>query len=256
MQPEDFRLDYAETFKDDQVADAYRYRSLYPDEVFDILTGLITDEPHAVLDVGSGSGDIARRLVESVERVDAVDFSQKMIERGKQLPHGKHPHLHWIYGKVEEVPLSPPYALITAGMSIRWLTWEVAFPRFRNMLTPHGYLALIHRRRLMPWKDELRKIGAQFAMHRRHRRRRVVEELEARGFFHKQGQKETTPIPFVQSIDDFIESLHSGGAFSRQLMGLQKAAEFDQQVKSMLLQYHKDGLLPLQVGGSVIWGKL
>src|SRR5437016_11497592 len=162
--PEQFRISFAETFKDSHVVDAYRYRPAYPDEVFDILAGLIVDEPRAVLDVGAGSGDIARRLVERVERIDAVDFSQNMIEKGKQLPNGNHPHLHWIYGKVEEVPLAPPYALTTAGSSIHWPAWEVAFPRFHSMLSPHGSLALIYRKTLpMPWESEIRKILAQFS---------------------------------------------------------------------------------------------
>ena len=114
--PERFGTEYAEAFKDQRVVDLYRYRPPYPAEVFDILAALIADEPRSVLDVGAGSGDIARHLVDFVERVDAVDFSLSMIEHGKLLTNGDHPHLHWIYGKVEEVPLSPPYALITAGV--------------------------------------------------------------------------------------------------------------------------------------------
>lgn len=255
MQPENARTYYAEAFKDSQVVDAYRYRPPYPDEIFDILISLIADEPRAVLDVGAGAGDIARRLVESVERVDAVDFSQNMIERGKKLPHGNHPHLHWIYGKIEEVSLSPPYALITAGSSIHWPNWEIAFPRFHDMLTPHGYLALVYRRTLpTPWEAELRKLHTQFAT-RPHRGRGTIKELEASGFFQKQGEKETAPVPFVQSIDDFIDGLHSRSSFARELMGEQQATEFDRQVRDILLQYHKDGMLPMQVVGMVIWGK-
>jgi hypothetical protein len=102
--PQDFRTFYADTFKDHCVVDAYRHRPPYPDEVFDILASLVTDEPRTVL-------DIARRLVDVARRVDAVDFSQNMIERGKQLPDGDHPHVHWIYGKVEEVQLSPPFTI-------------------------------------------------------------------------------------------------------------------------------------------------
>lgn len=253
--PEHFSTYYAEAFKDHRVVDAYRYRPPYPDEVFDILADLITDEPRAVLDVGAGSGDIARRLVDFVERVDAVDFSQNMIERGKQLLNGDHPHLHWIYGKVEEVPLFPPYALITAGSSIHWMEWASVFPRFRAMLTPNGYLALIYRRRLpMPWDADFRKLHAQFSTRRDHRPSNAVEELETRGFFHKQGEKETAPVPFFQSIDDFIDGLHSRSGFSRERMGQQKAADFDQQVRPLLLQFHKDGMLPLQVAGTVTWG--
>ena len=139
-EPQDVRTFYAETFKDRRVVDAYRHRPPYPDEVFAILASLLTDEPRTVLDVGAGSGDLARRLVEVARRVDAVDFSESMIERGKQLPNGDHPHLRWIDGKVEEAPLSPPYALITAGSSIHWLQWERAFPLFRSVLTRMGIL--------------------------------------------------------------------------------------------------------------------
>src|SRR5947209_10960810 len=198
--PEDYRTYFADTFKDQRVVDAYRYRPPYPEEVFDILANLITDEPRAVLDVGAGSGDIARNVVDFVERVDAVDFSQHMIERGKQLPNGNAPQLHWIYGKVEEVQLTPPYTLITAGSSIHWLEWKQVFPLFRSILTPHDYLALVYRTTLpRPWDAEVSRLRAHFLPQAEHRSAPVDEELEARGFFQKQGVKETAPLPFFQS---------------------------------------------------------
>ena len=253
--PEQFGISFAETFKDSHVVEAYRFRPPYPDEVFDILAGLIVDEPRTVLDVGAGPGDIARRLVAYVDRLDAVDFSQNMIERGKQLPNGNNPHLHWIYGKVEDVPLAPPYAVITAGSSIHWMDWPLAFPRFRSMLTPNGHLALIYRRTLpMPWDADLRKVRAQYSTRENHRATHVVEELESRGFFTRRGEKETAPVPFFQSMDDFIEGLHSRSSFSRERMGQQKALEFDRQVRTILRQYRSDGMLPFQVVGRVIWG--
>ncbi len=257
MQPEprDVRTFYADTFKDRRVVDAYRHRPPYPDEVFAILARLLTDEPRTVLDVGAGSGDIARRMVEFARRVDAVDFSERMIEQGKQLPNGDHPHLRWIYGKVEEVPLAPPYALITAGSSIHWMQWERAFPLFRSALTPHGSLALVYRRTLpMPWDADVRKLRVQFTAHPSARPSHVVAEVETRGFFHKQGEQETAPVAFFQSIEDFIEGLHSRSSFSRELMGQQQAADLDRQVRDLLLQYHTDGMLPFQVIGRVIWG--
>src|SRR5947207_11668711 len=122
--------DNAARFKDQSVVDFYPLRLPYPPQVFDILVDLITDEPRAVLDVGSGTGDIARGLVRRVERVDAVDFSEAMIAKGKMVPEGDHPHLRWIYGAVDTVALDPPYALVTAGESVHWMNWEVVFPRF------------------------------------------------------------------------------------------------------------------------------
>ena len=38
-------------------------------------------------------------------------------------------------------------------------------------------------------------------------------------------------------------------------MGEQQAADFDQQVKALLVQFHPDGVLPLQVVATVIWGR-
>ena len=253
--PEQFGTSYAEAFKDRQVVEVYRHRVPYPAEVFDILASLIVDEPRVVLDVGAGSGDIARHLVDKVEHVDAVDPSQPMIEQGRQLPNGNHPRLHWIAGTVEEAELAPTYALITAGSSIHWTEWEIAFPRFRSLLTPNGCLALIHRRtQTMPWDGELRELRKRFLTRRDHARPNAIVELEARGYFHKLGEKETAPVPYFQSIDDFIAGLHSRSYFSRQRMGEQQASEFDQQVRTLLLRHHSDGMLPLQVVGMVTWG--
>ena len=106
----------------------------------------------------------------------------------------------------------------------------------------------------MPWDADLRKLRAQFSIRRDHRPSNVVEELETRGYFQRQGGKETAPVPFFQSIDDFIEGLHSRSGFSRERMGQQKAADFDQQVSTLLSQFHTDGVLAFQAVGTVTWG--
>jgi SAM-dependent methyltransferase len=253
--PDYYGTYYAEAFQNNQVVDAYHFRPPYPAEVFEILASLITDEPRALLDVGTGSGDVARQCIDFVERIDAVDFSQNMIENGKRLPNGNHPHLNWIYGKIEEVPLNLPYALITAGSSIHWTEWSIAFPRFRDMLTPHGYLALPQRQTLpMPWEEELKHIRARYSTRQDRGGAHVLEELEPRGFFRRQGQKKTTPIPFVQSISDYIEGLHSRSGFARARMGEPQATQFDQEVRALVLQHHPDGMIPFQVVATVTWG--
>ena len=69
-----------------------------------------------------------------------------------------------------------------------------------------------------------------------------------------QAKKQTAPILFLQSVDDFIQGLHSSSSFSLQLMGQPAAATFDEQVRALLFQYHPDGMLPLQVVATVVWG--
>jgi SAM-dependent methyltransferase len=256
QKPEQFGTQYAEVFKHSQVVSDYRYRAPYPEETFTLLAGLLTDEPRAVLDVGSGSGDLARSMVGFADRVDAVDFSREMIALGKQLPHGDDPRLQWIYGKVEEAELHPPYALITAGSSIHWPNWSVAFPRFRSMLTPHGYLAIIYRDTLpMPWEQELRELRKQLSIEHNKHSANAVAELEARGFFQRSGYKETAPAPFQRTLEEYITSMHSHSRMARELIGEAQAAEFDAQVRKLLLRYHPDGVIPLQVVARVTWGK-
>ena len=106
--PVQYDSKYAEPFQDNSVVAAYRYRPPYPKAVFTILADLMTEAPRRVLDVGCGTGNIARNLVAYAEHIDAVDFWEPMIAVGKQLPNGNHRAAHWLYGPIEEVVSSGP----------------------------------------------------------------------------------------------------------------------------------------------------
>ena len=146
----------------------------------------MTDEPKAVLNVGCGTGLVTRNLMEFVDRVDGVDFSENMNETAKILPNGNHPGINRICGPVEEVLLSPPYALITAGQSLHWMDWEVVFPRFKASLTRNGYLAIVGQKNSpMPWDGDLfKKIIPTYATNQDFVPYNLVEELESRTLFH------------------------------------------------------------------------
>jgi ubiquinone/menaquinone biosynthesis C-methylase UbiE len=228
-------LKYAEQFKDSSIVAVYHYCPPYPEEAIDQLLALIRDEPRTVLDVGCGTGDLYRRLANAVERVDAVDFSQAMLDRGKTLPGGDHPHLHWIYGRVEEVALRPPYALITAGESLHWMEWQIVLPMFACVITPHGSLAMVGRAsERNPWDEELQTLIARFSTNREYRPYNLVEKLERRHLFQTQGSMRTHPVPFVQSGEAFIHSIHSRNGFSRIRMGKEAANAFDEEIRKVL----------------------
>jgi len=125
----------AEAFGYPGVAHAYQHRPPYPDMVFDVLTGLITDAPQVVLDLGAGEGALARPLAARVDQVDAVDISAAMIEEGRQRPGGDAPNLRWIVGAAETAPLDGPYALVTAGAARHWMRWQETFERLAAVMT-------------------------------------------------------------------------------------------------------------------------
>lgn len=254
--PEHLGPDYGSQFQDQSVVAAYRFRPPYPDEVFTILAGLIRDAPRAALDAGCGDGAVARYLVEQVERIDAVDLSQRMIEQGKRLPNGDHPRLRWICAPMEDAALDPPYALITAGASLHWMDWQVVLPRFRQALTQRGMLAIIYDGALpLPWDEALLGLIRRFSTNRKFQPYDTIEELERRGLFTKAGEQHTAPIPFTQPIDAYIESFHARNGFSRERMSGEMADAFDSEVRTLLAGFCPDGKVTMQVTARVVWGK-
>ena len=247
---------HAARFQEQAVADAYHLRPSYPAQTFDILVSLLTGVPRTLLDAGTGTGAIARPMAPLVERVDAVDFSQAMMQRGKHLPGGNHPHLHWIYGRIEDAPLSPPYALITAGQSLHWMEWSVVLPRFKQVLNPEGFLAIVNVETMAtPWNSDLVKVIRQYTTNPHYQPINLITELEERGLFRRQGAKKTTPVPFVQSLADYIESFHARSSLSRVGMGWENAAAFDRAVRDVVARFTSNGRVQLQIVGDVVWGK-
>jgi SAM-dependent methyltransferase len=254
--PAHLGVKYAEQFQDSSVAEAYHYRPPYPEEILHHLTTLLVDEPHTILDVGCGTGDLCRRLVRLSVQVDAVDFSEEMIEKGKALPGGDDSDLHWIHGRVEAARLEPPYALITAGESLHWMDWSIVLPLFARSLTPHGRLAIVERgTEPSPWDEGLQALIEQFSTNREYQPYDLIEELQTRHLFRQEGIFHSQPVPYVQSGEDFVGSIHSRNGFSRQRMGEEAAEAFDQQVGNLLRPYLQEGQLTLAVVGRIVWGR-
>lgn len=257
MQPKPRHLspDYAAQFQDAAIVAAYPARPPYPAAVFEMLAALAAAEPRAVLDVGCGTGDVARRLAPLVERLDAVDAAARMIALAKTLPGGDAPNLRWIVGPAESAPLEPPYALITAGESLHWMDWPVVMRRFREALAPGAYLAITERGEgRSPWWDDLLRLIVRYSTNKDFQPYNVISELESRGLFTKIGERATEPYPFEQPIAAYIESIHSRNGFSRDRMSPEDADAFDSAVRELVAPYARDGVLRLEVSASVIWG--
>ncbi len=246
---------YATQFADPSVVAAYPTRPAYPDAVFPLLVELAAGRPRVVLDIGCGTGDIARRLVEHVEWVDAVDMSAPMIAAGRSMPGGDHPRLRWIVGRMEDVALWPPYALVTAGESLQWMDWQVVLPRLRDVLVPGGFVAMIERiGRPAPWSEALTPLLGRFSTNRDYRPYVLADELEQRGLFLRQGERETAPVVVRQSIADYVESFHSRNGFSRDRMRAEQAAAFDRELTALVTPYADGGALVGHVSARVVWG--
>ena len=249
------QTEYFAAFQDPSVIASYHYRPPYPPEVFTVLSGLITETPRRVLDLGCGTGFVARELLPFVDALDAVDVSTGMIEAGKQLPGGDDPRLRWIPGRAEDAPLDPPYALITAGDSLHWMDWPVLLPRLRPMLTPNGYLAIFENgQEPPPWQADLLPIIRRYSTLRDYRPFNLIDELMRLGLFARYGSHRTAPIPFTQSVEAYVASFHGRSSFSHDRMTPADANAFDAAVRDLVRTYHPETVTLSLVTG-ITWGK-
>jgi SAM-dependent methyltransferase len=257
MEPKNARMqtEYFAAFQDPSVIASYRYRPPFPAEVFTVLANLVTDTPRRVLDLGCGTGFVARELLPFVDAVDAVDVSRGMIEVGKQLPGGDDPHLRWILGRAEDAVLDPPYALVTAGDSLHWMDWAALMPRLRTMLTANGRLAIFENEwELPPWQADLLPIIRRYSTLRDYTPFNLIDELVRIGRFTVEGTHTTAPIPFVQSIEEYVASFHGRSSFSHDRMTPDDAAAFDAAVRDLVTAC-SNGAVTLSLATTITWGQ-
>lgn len=246
----------ARRFQRTSMAEAYSKRAPYPPAIDDILLDLLGNSPRIVLDLGCGPGTLARRLAPRVTRVDAVDFSPAMIAEGKRLPGGDHPAIRWICGNAEDVPLTAPYSLITAGKSLHWMRYEIVLPRCRPLLSASGVLAIVNVTRYVPWKEEESRLLARYATVRNHLPAALVEELKRKQLFRPVGEQATEEIVVRQTVEDYVDSFQSKEAFCREDLRPENAARFQRDFKRLLAEYADDDQLDFTICGRVVWGHL
>ena len=243
-------------FLDAEVVRNYRYRQPYPNEVFQILEGLLV-APRTILDVGSGTGALTIGLARFAERVDAIDPSAAMIREARGVPGGDSERIRWTLGTAETAPLDPPYGLVTAGASIHWMDPDVVMPRFRDALALGGRLALVNSESVyaeQEWRDELIALVQAFSPITHHLEFvDLVRSLEASGRFARDGQRSAVPVPYEQSVDDYMAMLASTSSLSRTTLGA-RADEFERDTRAIFAR-HGLTTVRAELVAEVVWGR-
>jgi SAM-dependent methyltransferase len=262
--PELFASDYGTWFQDQLVVAAYPLRPPYPEETIQLLADLVLDPPRCVLDVGCGTGELARRLAPLLEHVVAVDASAPMLAAGSLAPGGAAPNLLWIHTRVEDVPLEAgAYGLVTAGESLHWLEWDTVMPRFAQALAPGGMLAIVDRNWDGPpdLRERLLPVFKRFSQVRTWQTVSLLDELQKRGLFEVVGQRRCGPTAWAPTVDEYVEARHSQRSFSRTHMGEATAAAFDAELRGVINaacaagEIERTGdTLRLAASATVTWG--
>ncbi len=132
----------------------------------------------------------------------------------------------------------------------------MALPRFASVLTPNGYLAVLYNSfGDVPWQEEVRALRKQVRGHEYPRPTESTKVLEQDGLFQMVGEKETAPVVFRQTVDDYVEQYHSRSDMARVRIGEEAAARFDAELRRILAKYVHGDEIEMQISARVVWGK-
>jgi SAM-dependent methyltransferase len=173
------------------VAGAYeRGRPGYPEEAVRWLVG---DEPRDVVDLGAGTGKLARALVALGHRVTAIEPLDEMrAELDAAVPDARA-----LAGRAEAMPLPDASAdVVASAQAFHWFDHDAALPEIARVLRPGGSLALVWNSRddRDPWMAQLSAIIGNETIEESD----VVPILQESGLF---GPVETARFSFVQVRD-------------------------------------------------------
>ena len=243
-------------FADTEVVALYRHRPPYPAAVFDRLRSLIAG-PRVVLDAGCGTGALARGLVEDVARVDAIDPSAAMLAAARALPRGHDPRIHWQEARAEDARLSGPYGLITCGASLHWMQHDVVLPKFRRALAPDARVAIVDTERQYDENDLRHALDAlivRYSPVQDHiETPEALDRLVAAGAFVLEDAERTAPVPFEQSVEEYVGALGSTASLSRATLG-PRADDFSRELRDLFARHRVDRVR-YGVVAYVAWGR-
>ncbi|MGH7863452.1 MAG: class I SAM-dependent methyltransferase, partial [Candidatus Binataceae bacterium] len=135
------RIDFGRT-----AGDYGRFRAGFPERFFDRLTSLgIIRAGADALDLGTGTGTLARGLARRVMRVTALDKSIAMTEEAARLDAEAGVSIRYVVGEAEATGLPTASTdLVTAGQCWHWFERPRAAREALRVLRAGGHLVIAH----------------------------------------------------------------------------------------------------------------
>jgi len=253
-----------ESFEDAEVARLYLHRPAYDPRVYDKLLD-VTPGTGALLDLGCGTGKIARGLAHAFSRVVGIDASEAMLEVAARLD-APESNITWRHGLAETADLSgDPFDLVVAAASIHWMDTAVVFPRLAAAVARAHMFAVVdgdgaHE---PPWQaawDDFLAFWIYELSGERYEPERTDTAHHARITRYRHwvdiaGEARVLSAPVSQSIADFVACQHSRDTFAPTRLGA-RIRRFDAELAGLLRPYATDGRISYRVGTDITWGSI
>jgi len=241
-------------------ASAYpAYRPGLPDDVSALLASTVRDVPWpALLDLGSGTGQVRLALHSRVSRIDIVDVDAGMLaEAQRQLTPliGDIPLSAYLGPAEDFTPVHPDYRahLVAACRSFHWMNASAVLRRLEAVTAPDAHVAIMGDGSLWTarsaWTDELRAlIQSHLGTERRAgsqgtyqgERRPYRDVLVASAF--SEITAHTVPVHRPWTVDGVLGYLDSTSYAAPGLFG-DRHTDFRQEARDLLTVHEVDGVL-------------
>jgi len=175
----------------DRVDDYVRYRPRYSHEIITALQHACGLTPrHVIVDVGCGTGLLAKIFLENGNRVIGVEPNAKMRQVGEQyLSHRE--EFTMLAGSAEDTALPAKSAhFVVAGQAFHWFQVETSRREFARILKQGGWVVLIWHDRdmesipfLRAYEEFLQKYSIDYS---RAAHNKVANYSALEHFFHPQ----------------------------------------------------------------------
>jgi SAM-dependent methyltransferase len=116
------------------------HRAGFPDSFFERLFGLgLFSGKTDVLDLGTGTGTVARGFALKGFHVTGLDPSENLIHEARILDQKVHVQIKYVTGRAEATGLPDhSFDIVTAGQCFHWFRQEEAQREIRRVLRPGG----------------------------------------------------------------------------------------------------------------------
>ncbi len=144
-------FDWGKTTQDYQ-----KYRAGYPPKFYEVLKTLgIGLEGQRILDLGTGTGELALNFASQGAQVTGIDISEEQIEQARQNARDQELNIDFQAIRAEDVSFTyESFDAITASMCWLYFDKDVVIPLVKRLLKPNG--ALLRSSIVwLPFEDDL-----------------------------------------------------------------------------------------------------